>query len=90
MTIKNRRERIGSSLRAAVYQRDRGLCQLCGKRVGFLFHCDHVKPVAFGGSTILSNLRLACSSCNTKRGTGKPRVTAFDKPCAIRNTGGAK
>lgn len=71
---RNYRERISKQLRSAVFARDGGICQLCGRKVSWLFHCDHVKPVAFGGSTILSNLRLSCATCNAKRGTGKPRT----------------
>lgn len=69
-TVKNHRERIGPALRNAVYQRDGGICQLCFEPVNwFGFHCDHIKPVAHGGSTILSNLRLSHQVCNVRRGT---------------------
>lgn len=63
------REKIPKQLRSAVYNRDGGVCQLCFQPVPwFSFACDHIKPVAHGGSTILSNLRLSCAHCNQKRG----------------------
>lgn len=72
MTIRNQRERITKAVRQFIYQRDRGLCQICYTPVPrFCYHIDHRIPVAHGGSSIVSNLRLAHQSCNTKRGTGK-------------------
>lgn len=66
------RERISPSLRRAVYARDGGVCQLCLKPVNwYSFACDHIKPVAHGGSTVLANLRLTHRRCNALRGTKK-------------------
>lgn len=38
-----------------------GKCWMCGARYE---HMDHVKPIAAGGSDMLSNLRPACAPCN--------------------------
>lgn len=68
-----RRERIDKQTRNAVYARDKGICQLCGKPTGaFLFHLDHRKPVKAGGTNLIHNLRLTCAACNEKRGAPKP------------------
>ena len=30
--------------------------------------CDHIYPLSMGGKSILNNLQMICSSCNTKKG----------------------
>lgn len=59
-----------------VYKRDGGICQLCGKRIGF--DCDsnsddypsidHILPLAKGGLHKWNNVQLACRGCNTAKG----------------------
>lgn len=51
------------TLRAAVIQRDRGVCQVCGSSVGPM-DVDHIKPRREGGSDHPSNLRTVCASYN--------------------------
>lgn len=51
------------SLRQQVFQRDKFRCQYCGRSGGKL-ECDHVVPIARGGSNALSNLVTACKDCN--------------------------
>lgn len=41
-----------------------GRCWMCG---GVADSLDHVKPLAKGGAHMLSNLRPACRSCNSKK-----------------------
>ena len=58
---------IGVRLRRLVVRRARGHCEYCqlaqeGQEA--TFHVDHVVPRATGGSTIASNLALACVSCS--------------------------
>lgn len=60
-----------------IYERDRGVCQLCRTRVGRSFvpphpraaTLDHIVPVDDGGSNYSSNLQLAHFSCNSRKGT---------------------
>ncbi len=60
--------------RLAVFWRDKGRCQNCGKQVDQSdFHVDHIKPHSSGGKTILRNARLLCPECNLKKGN-KPEV----------------
>lgn len=51
-------------------ERDSYTCQICGKympgEVGL--HIDHIFPIAKGGKSIPSNLRVLCSKCNGKKG----------------------
>ena len=64
-------------IRAAVVQRDGGICQYCGKTVqadlnlavlGGACHIDHVVPLARGGTNDLKNLQLLCGDCNLWKG----------------------
>lgn len=60
-----------------VFKRDGGICQICGKRIGF--DCDsnsddypsidHILPLAKGGLHQWNNVQLACRGCNTAKGT---------------------
>jgi hypothetical protein len=54
-------------LRQRVFARDNYTCRYCQKRGGRL-ECDHVKPVARGGKSVMSNLVTACFRCNRAKG----------------------
>ena len=56
-------------LRPFVYERDAGLCGLCGRPVDpDKFHVDHIRPVSEGGEWFEpANLRLAHPKCNMRR-----------------------
>jgi 5-methylcytosine-specific restriction endonuclease McrA len=43
-------------------------CWICGIR-SVVLTWDHVKPLAAGGAHALANLRLACSRCNSTKGS---------------------
>lgn len=52
-------------------RRDGATCAYCRRDLRLdspLCSVDHVVPVAEGGKTILSNLVLACTACNAKKG----------------------
>lgn len=53
--------------RLAVIARDEGICQLCGCVVKSYAQVDHIVPKAEGGSDAMSNLRLLCPSCHSRR-----------------------
>lgn len=60
---------ISKKLRFEVFKRDSFTCQYCGAVGGqVLLHCDHIKPVAEGGETMLLNLITACVDCNLGKG----------------------
>lgn len=59
---------VWAALRAAIFGRDNYTCQYCGAR-GVKLECDHVDPVANGGSHDLSNLVAACFKCNRSKGS---------------------
>lgn len=51
----------------AQYERQKGKCFYCGKKVGKKYDVDHVVPIAKGGSNGPENLVIACPSCNRKK-----------------------
>jgi len=53
-------------LRGVVFERDGFVCAYCGTMSG-PFEIDHVIPVARGGTSVLSNLKVACSPCNASK-----------------------
>ncbi len=61
------RSRMTNSLRYDVMKRDGFRCVLCGasRADGAKLHIDHIKPVAKGGKTEMSNLRTLCDRCNS-------------------------
>lgn len=57
-------------------------CWMCG---GAFEHVDHVKPLSRGGLHCLSNLRPACSACNTRKGARWPWPAASHRPAPWRS-----
>lgn len=65
-----RRERLPAETRIRVWQRFKGVCQHCFREVSpWAFDVDHRKPVAHGGSSVISNLIPCHQVCNRRRGT---------------------
>lgn len=57
-------------LRRLIYDRDEGICAYCARAISWVeYHCDHVVPVARGGSSAPENLTAACIFCNLSKGT---------------------
>ena len=55
--------------RMAIYRRDKGICQHCGKLCDEDgFHADHITPHANGGLTQISNGQVLCPECNWAKG----------------------
>lgn len=62
------RSSLSLAKRKAVYERDDATCGYCGSYITWAeYHCDHVEPVAKGGSSDLSNLRASCWRCNLSK-----------------------
>lgn len=53
--------------RSMIYKRDNNTCQYCGAKSKLTI--DHVIPRCKGGEDSWENLVVACSSCNTKKGS---------------------
>lgn len=56
----------------AQYKRQKGKCFWCGVKVGKIFHVDHVVPLSRGGSNDVSNLVVACPTCNLSKHNRMP------------------
>jgi len=78
---RNRRARLLNAFVETVrievlFDRDRGRCQLCGKKLNdkrvvphpMAVTLDHIIPLSKGGEHSYRNTQLACYSCNTKKG----------------------
>lgn len=67
---EDQRIALTKDLREMIKRRDHYTCQICGKympdEVGL--HIDHIIPIAKGGKSIPSNLRVLCSKCNGRKG----------------------
>ena len=60
--------RKGPIDRPAVYERDAGICHLCGRPVDPRdFHLDHVIPLVDGGPHTADNLKVAHPVCNRQK-----------------------
>jgi hypothetical protein len=63
---------ISQALRREVIERAKSRCEYCLAPMGIgtdLFAIEHITPESAGGLTVLENLALACSSCNTFKGS---------------------
>ena len=57
---------IPTSVKVAVYARDKGRCVKCGATTNL--HYDHILPFSKGGSsTTPENIQLLCAACNLKK-----------------------
>ena len=56
------RKRVSPALQRLVFQRDGFRCLCCGWEQEL--RVDHVRPVALGGPTTLTNLQTLCDRCN--------------------------
>ena len=86
---------VSIDLKRRIIERDRFVCQECGKQIcspaitadrlikmgAGLFHIDHIVPVIQGGRATEENLRLLCPTCNLTR---KRRFT-FEEICRMSN-----
>lgn len=50
------------------------VCFYCGSECSGTFHVDHFMPLARGGAHVLTNLRIACASCNLHKSSRDPRA----------------
>ena len=62
---------VWMQIRKRIFIRDDFTCQYCGIR-GVVLECDHVIPVAQGGSSNDDNLTTACRDCNRSKGAKTP------------------
>jgi 5-methylcytosine-specific restriction endonuclease McrA len=58
--------------RQEVFDRDRGRCYMCHRRLNPGWHIEHVIPISAGGPDTLENVRASCPRCNLRKGTQAP------------------
>ena len=58
-------------------------CAYCGVE-NVPLQIEHIHPKALGGTNRISNLCLACESCNTKKGTQDIKVFLKNKPDVLK------
>lgn len=59
--------------RAEIIERDHATCYLCGKHCDpDDIHLDHVIPLSRGGEHSRANVKVACSTCNVRKGALLP------------------
>lgn len=64
-----RRAAIPGHVREAVIRRDGYVCGICAEAVDASdVHLDHIKPRSKGGSDAITNLQVAHSTCNLRKG----------------------
>ena len=66
------RQPVSKGKRTIVIRRQQGRCAYCGAAEGYELHIDHIKPVAVGGTSDLSNLQGLCARCNMRKGARYP------------------
>ncbi len=75
----NKRDPIESRLRHEVFKRDNYKCLECAKsKKETTLHCDHILPVAQGGSDELDNLQTLCQACNLAKTNRKWKAGGKD------------
>lgn len=56
-------------LRFEVFKRDKFTCQYCGRKAPeAVLECDHITPIAGGGTNDILNLITSCKPCNGGKG----------------------
>ena len=78
IVVYPRKRRFSSSQLKALWLASKGRCHICGRRWALDqrgprgWHIDHVIPHIGGGRDVeeLPNLRIACATCNLKKGKG--------------------
>ena len=62
---KTPRVGLPKDIRYQIFERDKGICQICGKPLTIdKFTIDHIVPLQRGGLNKLSNYRCVCERCN--------------------------
>lgn len=62
--------------RQVVWERDGGICHLCGKPVEGRWHMDHVVPLALGGAHSYENVAVSHPYCNMSKGIRTRRAAS--------------
>ena len=73
LRARRRHARIEQVSRLRVMKRDTSTCYMCGRKLGYSeMVLDHVIPLSRGGSHSEDNLKVACVTCNLRKGPKLP------------------
>lgn len=61
--------KFSQSQKEFIWNRDRGICGICGFKVRGNWHADHIWPWALYGETIVKNGQIAHPRCNQWKST---------------------
>lgn len=62
---KRNRKKYSATQRKIIYDRGKGICQLCGRKISVEnMTLDHIIPLDAGGEESMDNLQLSCETCN--------------------------
>jgi len=53
-------------------ERQKARCYYCKVKLGKVYHADHIVPLSRGGTNDISNIVLACPTCNLRKGAKLP------------------
>ena len=68
-TRNTQKKRSRSKKRRLLHEQQNGMCKYCEQEVTLAeATLDHVRPRSMGGTNELSNLVLACPTCNVAKG----------------------
>lgn len=69
MSYAPKRKAISKKTRALVFERDKGICYLCGEKIGAdeEWDCDHELARELGGADDISNYRPAHKVCHRSK-----------------------
>jgi 5-methylcytosine-specific restriction endonuclease McrA len=78
------REEFSKKTKLDAFRRSDGKCEECASilRPG-RFEYDHDKPAAFGGGAFISNCRVLCSGCHSRKTFGRD-IPAIAKSNRVR------
>lgn len=75
--MQRKRAPLKKSVRFEVFKRDKFTCQYCGRMApDVVLNCDHINPVANGGTNEFVNLVTSCEACNS--GKSDKQLTESD------------
>jgi len=71
ITTKGQQRHFPYSVKKAMFDQN-PVCGICGQAILSVHdaHVDHIKPVAYGGETVIDNAQLAHRYCNLRKGVG--------------------
>lgn len=68
-------ERVGKlspDIITRLYKIQKGLCVCCKKKLGLVFHLDHIVPLSLGGTNTDDNVQLLRVRCNLQKSAKHP------------------